>query len=47
MKWDDMSDTVIMIVMWDEIKLGWVNQRTDYVVVQADKAGMIAGRDES
>jgi len=29
MKGDDMSDTVIMIVMWNENKLGWVNQRTD------------------
>jgi len=37
MKLDDLSDTVIMIVMWNEnIARGCVNQSTDHVKVQVD-----------
>jgi len=46
MKWDDMSDTVIMIVIWNKNEAR-LSEQDNRLCKGATKAGMIGGRDES
>jgi len=48
MKWDGMSDTVIMIVMWNKNKARLSEPENRLCKgTSRTKAGMIDGRDES